>query len=250
MEKLYYNGLLAALPMKSDGVAMSYFDYNLNGGKKAYGWRGQDLAWTSGASTLPLDVTELHRAIYFHDNANIYVNLFTPSVLTWKRNHNDIRIEQQTAYPESEVVELNISVTSPEKFAVKFRVPEWIAEPVKAFVNGKEVKVKPDESHWVAVTRKWKTGDKLTIRLPMALWASRLGLQSQLPAAIMFGPLAMPVAAEKFESLGKIDLDKLNEAFIRIGDNRPEYRLHSDKSIRIKPFYDYRQDELYYMYLQ
>ena len=47
------------------------------------------------------------------------------------------------------------------------RIPEWCSNGAKLIINGKPASVRLIPGQYAAVNRKWNTGDKITLTLPM-----------------------------------------------------------------------------------
>jgi len=80
VERLVYNGIGAALPMKGSGSTFYYSDYQLFGCTKVYheeDYRGE--TWPCCAGTYPEAVADYHNLIYFKNKTALFVNLFVPS---------------------------------------------------------------------------------------------------------------------------------------------------------------------------
>ena len=106
-------------------------------------------------------------SIYFHDSTSLYVNLFIPSEVTWSAKNAKIR--QATKYPEEDTTSLSFSVGSPVRFAVKLRHPGWARSGMTVAVNGQPVVSSTSAGSYVTVDREWKSGDTVTVRMPMTL---------------------------------------------------------------------------------
>src|SRR5215204_1166146 len=72
--------------------------------------------------------------IYTHNNDSLFVNLFIPSELNWKKN--GIKIKQQTQFPYEEQTKLTITEGS-SQFKLLVRYPSWVKTgALKITVNG------------------------------------------------------------------------------------------------------------------
>lgn len=125
--------------------------------------------------------------IYGHKGDKLYVNLFIPSTLRWE----DVRIEQQTAFPEEEGTTL---IVSPEKgrkvFTLLFRLPEWTdADALCLSVNGKPQPVSV-EGGYIRLHRAWKKGDRVNLKLPMRLRAVALP-DGSANYSLLYGPVVL-----------------------------------------------------------
>ena len=126
-------------------------------------------------------------SIYWHDAKHLIVNLFIPSTLDWKERN--AQFELSTGYPLAE--EVRFSVTKVEReseFAIAMRIPFWCENP-SLKINGKASKI-VNENGYATIRRKWKTGDKLALTLPMK---PRIEATSDNPnmIALLNGPLVL-----------------------------------------------------------
>ena len=127
--------------------------------------------------------------IYFHDAAALYVNLFVPSELTWKEM--GVKVRQLTKFPEGDSTSLTFTVDQPLRLAVRVRYPSWATSGMTLTVNGKSQETaaaKPGQ--YIDVTREWKTGDSMQIKLPMSLHLESLPDDPHVQA-LMYGPVVL-----------------------------------------------------------
>jgi hypothetical protein len=127
-------------------------------------------------------------SVYWQDAGTLYVNLFVPARLDWRERGASIALE--TRYPYGELITLRVeTIGRPQPFAIALRVPAWCDDP-SLRVNGKNVLATTDEAGYFTVRRRWKTGDRVELRLPMRL---RLEPTPDDPAtvALLYGPLVL-----------------------------------------------------------
>lgn len=125
--------------------------------------------------------------IYGHKDNNLYVNLFIPSTLQW----GEVKIEQQTAFPDEEGTTLVVSPRKAGKaFAVNFRLPEWAKqEELRLSVNDEPQKVIIKDGY-IHLTRSWSQGDKVRLELPMHLRAIALPDETS-NYSLLYGPIVL-----------------------------------------------------------
>ena len=127
--------------------------------------------------------------IYYEGkDGSLFVNLFIPSVLTWK--DKGVTIKQETAYPEKGNTTFTISAKKENKFAIKIRKPWWAKNGIIIKVNGAAVKKSTEVSGFIVVDRKWKNGDKLELSMPMSLYTESMP-DNPGRIAFMYGPLVL-----------------------------------------------------------
>ena len=196
IEKLVYNGVGAALPMTpirntvyyySEGNTFYYSDYQLGGGRKIYHLDG---TWPCCSGTLPQALADYHNIIYFKDSASLYVNLFVPSRVTWNCDGTEVKVVQETTYPESDSTTLTVGVSKNAPFDLKFRVPGW-SQGASVQVNGAKADVTAQPGHWATIRRTWSGGDRVTIRIPMRLALAPIDQQHPNRRAVTYGPVVL-----------------------------------------------------------
>src|SRR5579863_848901 len=121
IERLLYNGIGAALPIKDRGTHMYYMDYHLGSCLKYYSRN----AFTCCSGTYFQNIAEYSNLIYFKDANSLSVNLFIPSEVEWKGPAGAVKLVQATEYPESGSSTLRLSMERPTAFTLKVRVPGW-----------------------------------------------------------------------------------------------------------------------------
>jgi len=266
IERLAYNAINATIPMTPETHVMYYSNYNINGASKL----NRPIAGTCCAGTRPLTVIQYYINTFYHDDNNIYVNLFTPAIVNWKRNKSTVRLTQRTSFPYSDTTELVISLVKPEKFGIGIRIPDWLASPeMIVTVNGKNAEGRKERG-WLIIDRPWNNGDKLTLIMPMDFWLNVLDKSEGRPTAVMYGPLAMAFTSvdltlrtslynEWWSYEGSLaenpDKKKLNNFDLRCiknllkpAGNHLEFQV-SNTDMLLKPLMNYGKGELYYLYL-
>lgn len=123
-------------------------------------------------------------AVYYHNGDELLVNLFIPTVLSWK--DKGISITQRTDFPKSETTSLTVSGNG--KFTMKLRYPSWSGKAVVK-VNGKKVATGKAGSY-ITIARNWKDGDKVEATFPMSVRAETAhGDASRV--ALLYGPVVL-----------------------------------------------------------
>jgi DUF1680 family protein len=126
--------------------------------------------------------------IYFHADDTLYVNLFIASELNWREK--GLRIRQETRFPDQDSSRLVFTAAKPVRLAVKVRFPSWVVSGLSLAVNGAAQPVAGTAGSYVTVDREWKTGDTLSIRVPMS---PRVEVMPGTPkvAAFFYGPILL-----------------------------------------------------------
>ena len=90
VERLLYNGIGSALEINGPGRHFYYADYRVAGGVKIFSRN----AYTCCSGTYIQDVVNFHDLIYYKDDSSLYVSLYVPSEVTWKRVSGDVNLTQ------------------------------------------------------------------------------------------------------------------------------------------------------------
>ncbi len=125
-------------------------------------------------------------SIYFHDEDNVWVNLFIASEVHWK--DKGVRIRQETSFPEQAGTSLIVRTERPSTFRMHIRIPSWVAGRATVFVNDKGFQAKPGA--YADVRKTWRDGERITVSLPMGLHAKPMPDDKTL-VALMYGPLVL-----------------------------------------------------------
>ncbi|MBN2581352.1 MAG: glycoside hydrolase family 127 protein [Pirellulales bacterium] len=245
VERLAINGIGASIPMTAGGQVLYYSNYSPRGGEK----RNCNDGWSCCTGTRPQATADYVDLIYFKDGDGLYVNLFAPSTLRWEVGGTQVTVRQLTRFPEAPRTEFLLETERPVEFGLKIRKPQWLSGPMTAQVNGKPADLKTSASDWCGIHRQWKSGDQLTVDLPMRLWDCPLVPGSDYPTAILYGPVVLAARAPDAGFVNKIDLKHLDRSLTPVDGEALTWRLTPDPTVLLRPFYTYKEGEGYYLYL-
>jgi DUF1680 family protein len=143
------------------------------------------------------EYAKLNDSIYFHDESSVYVNLFIPSRLDWKER--GLQLRQTTRFPNEERVTFNMDAAPSKPTSLKIRVPYWATKGVTVAINGEPMNLTATPSTYLEINHSWKTGDVVTVDMPLTLHIDQAPDDKQVQAA-MYGPLVLAVR-QGFEGL-------------------------------------------------
>jgi DUF1680 family protein len=144
--------------------------------------------------------------IYFEDANHLYVNLYAPSTAEWPEAGALLTME--TDFPLGESATARLQLPEPRTLTLSFRRPYWAGREFRVRVNGKSLRLPDpqlrdwrdsrsqyqdsmlDGSDFIDITREWRNGDTVDIRLPKSLWLEPTP-DNPRRAAIMWGPLVL-----------------------------------------------------------
>ncbi len=244
MERLFYNGSGAALPLRPGGRNFYYSDYRTSGGIKTDYWEN----FTCCSGTYIQDMADYHNLIYYKDAASLYVNLYVPSEVTW----DGISLSQETGYPETETSTLTVGGGASRSFALKFRVPGWSREMSLA-VNGQPSGVECKPGEWATIQRDWKPGDRVEARIPLRLRYEAVDRWHPRRVAIVRGPVVLALDYNYHAPAFELPREEADLSKWLVADSSPAvYRVNRPDGrpvrLRIRPFYQMAEDFPYLMY--
>jgi len=127
-------------------------------------------------------------SIYFHDDKNLYVNLFIASELSWPGK--GLTLRQETAFPKEEKTTLVLSTPSGVELGLRIRVPNWATRGVSVRINGEDAGLQAQPGSFLALDRLWKNGDTITVDMPMSLHLWKMPDDPHM-AAVLYGPVVL-----------------------------------------------------------
>jgi DUF1680 family protein len=158
--------------------------------------------------------------------------LFIPSVLSW--NQKNVTVSQTTTYPVGDSTKL--VVTGEGNWAMKIRIPAWTSGATVS-INGKQeqgVEVKPGT--YSTISRSWKSGDTVTVTLPMKLRTLPANDNPKI-AALAYGPVVLS-GNYGSQTLGSVPSLALNSVQ-RVSNSSLDFTAKAGgKEVDLGAFYD------------
>lgn len=110
--------------------------------------------------------------------------VYAPSELTTTIGNQSVIITEKTTYPFGDEILFEVRTGAAVSFPFLLRIPSWCQQP-ELWVNNQQQH--PDvHQGLVTLRRTWKTGDRVRLKLPMAIQVSNWGRNSR---AVERGPL-------------------------------------------------------------
>jgi hypothetical protein len=142
-------------------------------------------------------------------------------------------------------IELGIRCEEPIEFALKLRIPWWLAGPATIRVNGQAETISAPPSSFYTLRRRWKD-DTVRVELPKALSTCPLPDDPDI-VAFMDGPVVLAGLCDE-ERVLYGDKDKpetlITPANERLWTNwNLDYRTHKqDRGFRLVPLYEVTEE--------
>ncbi|RFS26353.1 hypothetical protein DVR12_00765 [Chitinophaga silvatica] len=112
-------------------------------------------------------------------------------------NQQPVTIKEETNYPFEEAINFSITTSKKVKFPFHLRIPKW-CKKATIKVNGENV-MESEGDKIVQVTREWKSGDRITLELPMHIYRNTW---SENSGSVERGPLTYALRIQ--ENISKI----------------------------------------------
>ncbi len=167
------------------------------------------------------EYSKLNDSIYWQDGDGVYVNLFIASELDWAER--GLRLRQETNFPETPSTRITVRAEKPVAATIRLRIPEW-ANGAAVKINGRALEASASPGSYLALTRTWRSGDRVEMSLPMRLRVEAMP-DDPRQQAFLYGPLVLA---------GDLGNDGLTAELIT-GSNVP--RLRSAPQIAVPAFH-------------
>lgn len=240
MERVLYNTILGAKPIQEDGYSFYYSDYNNIFANKGY---HRD-KWPCCSGTFPQITADYGISSYFHGSDGVYVNLYVPSRVTWRRGQTRVGLTQRTTYPLQPATQTEVAVDASETFVLYLRIPEWAGPKTTVAVNDKRVDADVIPGKFLAINRTWKNGDRVEMEFDQSLRLQPVDPQHPSLVAPVIGPLALFVLGRPPAPLRQ----KVLLAAAQASNGADTWKAETDAgALVLKPFMSI-EDEQYRLY--
>jgi DUF1680 family protein len=229
MERVLYNTVLGALPMKPDGTSFYYADYNGNGSKTYFEYKCPCCSGTLGQIVADYAISS-----YFTSAQGVCINLYAPSQLRFRQNGRIVGLRQTSRYPLDSKIEIAVETETPQTFALALRIPAWAGRATAIDVNGtrRHDSIAPGTFH--EIRREWRDGDHVALSLDMPLRLEAVDEKHPNLLAVMHGPLALFAVGDRFLPFTKEELMSVRQSAVGSG----EWRASTADGVQMfRPYY-------------
>jgi DUF1680 family protein len=182
-ERALFNGILASQDPETG--MMTYFQSTRPGYVRLY-HTPFDSFWCCTGSGIE-NHARYGETIYARDRDTLYVNQFLSSTLTWQEQ--GLTVHQETRFPDEDRTRLRFEGGKPRRLTLALRQPAWCGT-LSVAVNGRRVSTGRKPGTYHRLTRQFRPGDVVEVRLPMSLRAEPLPHAPDF-AALMYGPIVL-----------------------------------------------------------
>ena len=103
-------------------------------------------------------------------------------------DNKKITVTEETNYPFDENITITIDKGKAE-FPLYLRIPTW-TKNAEVYVNGEKQTVTPVSGKYYRISREWKKGDRVSLRVPMSLSMRRWQVNKN-SVSVDYGPLTL-----------------------------------------------------------
>jgi DUF1680 family protein len=193
-ERALYNHILAS--QNPENGMMTYFVPLRMGTKKDFSDQFNTFTCCVGSGIE--NHSKYAEQIYSHgDHGQLFVNLFIPSIVTWKEQ--GLILKQETNFPESNTSTFTYLGDVSKTFTLLIRKPFWSNGKTRFFMNGREnLNIKSYDNNfefdridgYIPLRVTMRKGDKLEMRFNMNLYTEAMP-DNPNRIAFKYGPIVL-----------------------------------------------------------
>ncbi len=213
VELALYNSVLSGVSLDGSGyfytnplAHSTQYPYHLR-------WEGGRVPYIGLSNCCPPNtvrsIAQVNNYMYSLSAEGLYLNMYGGSTLNTKTSHGQkISLQQISNYPWDGLVKVNVQEVPKEKYALHFRIPSW-CKSAGIQVNGHLVKNRIGGGRYFTISKKWKKGDQIELRLdmPVTLIVSNpMVEETRNQVVVKRGPLVYCVEANDVKGVPIFDI--------------------------------------------
>jgi DUF1680 family protein len=241
MERAMYNAVLAGVSLSGD----RFFYVNpleSDGDHHRQRWYGTACCPSNISRFLP----SVGNYVYMVNERDLFVNMYAASGTTIILNGTKVAVSQKTDYPWNGAISIKLDPEKTTTASVKLRIPDW-CKSYSVKLNGKAVIHKKVDAGYLSLTKSWKKGDEILLRLhmPVELVAADPMVKANIGRrAVQRGPVVYcaEYADNKTIDLNKLTLNSKNRFSVADGtgilaDHKLLQTFIAGKKVTFIPYY-------------
>lgn len=184
---------------------------------------------------------QLNSGIYFHDDSNLWVNLYVPSKVNWEEKN--VSLEQTGNFPTDSEVSFTVTTKKKIDLTLKLFVPSW-AKKVEVYINDKKQAIDVTPNSYISINRNWKNKDIIKLIFNYNFYIKTMP-DDDAVIALFYGPSLLA-----FESNSEIILKQTKEDILNNINKNTDNTfslINNDNTYLLKPLYEIDQ-EMYGVY--
>jgi uncharacterized protein len=228
----FYN---AVLPSQNDSTGQSVYHLPLGSPQSKQFLKDNDFRCCNG--TCVEAFAALNSGIYYHNDNDVWINLYIPSKVTWAEK--GLSLQQRGSFPADSTVEFSVNTAKNTPLSLNFFIPSW-AKNVDVYINGIKQTIKTSPQSYCLIKRTWKNDDKIKLVFHYGFRVKSMP-DDKNTIAMFYGPTLLAfetkneLAFKQTQSLDKT-INELTNKLRNTGNG--VYTLSFDnKQYVLKPFY-------------
>ncbi len=165
-------------------VSRGVYDFSLPFDRGMNNVFGPYAGYTCCTANMHQGWTKFASHLWYATTGGVAALEYAPNTLTTKVAGTPITIAEATNYPFDDQITFTITTPKPVQFPLELRIPGWCAQATIS-VNGQILR-SDKGGQVVKLSRSWKTGDRVTLQLPMRVTTTNWARNSR---AVERGPL-------------------------------------------------------------
>ena len=125
-------------------------------------------------SNIARTLASLGKLMYSTGPGGLWVHLFAGSEARLEMDGQPVIVRQETQYPWDGQISITLELEQPLAFTLSLRLPEWCPS-FRLILNGQAMEVLPGDNGYLAISRRWQSGDRLVYEMDMPVqftWAN------------------------------------------------------------------------------
>ncbi|MFD2582424.1 beta-L-arabinofuranosidase domain-containing protein [Pedobacter vanadiisoli] len=226
---MFYN---AVLPAQSNSTGAFIYHLPLGSPRNKKYLKENDYACCTGSCAEAF--AQLNTRIYYHNDSALYVNLYVPSKVEWKRKN--ISLEQKGELPKDSLVNFMVKTKKSTGFSLKLFIPSW-AQGTEVYLNKKKLSVNAEAGSYLNLNRTWKDNDEVELIFHYGFQVKQMPDSPQV-ISISYGPALLAFETENEVILKGGASDLLKNLSVLDHNNNTFQLKNFKKNYTLRPLYD------------
>ncbi|PKQ45174.1 beta-L-arabinofuranosidase domain-containing protein [Confluentibacter flavum] len=178
----FYNSIMA---LQSATTGAVVYHLPLGSPRKKAFLKDDDFRCCNGSSIEAF--AQLNSGIYYHDESNVWVNLYVPSKVNWEEKK--LSIEQKGNFPTDPEVSFIVTTKKKAVFNLNLFVPSW-GKKVDVYVNNVKQDIEVNLNSYISINRQWNNNDTVKLVFHYAFYLKTMPDDNKV-VAIFYGPMLL-----------------------------------------------------------
>lgn len=224
----FYNSILA---LQSAQTGACVYHLPLGSPQKKVFLKENDFRCCNGSTIEAFSL--LNSEIYYHNDSELWVNLYIPSEVNWKEKN--VILEQSGTFPMNTSAEFTVATKKQATFSLNLFIPSW-TKGAEIFVNGEKQLLDLTPGSYANINRKWKNNDHIKLVLKSDFYIKTMPDDKNV-IALFYGPILLALNNSELILKGTHQ-DILNGLEVQSNDNSRFTLRNNGQTYSLKPLYN------------